>query len=343
MRLAINIGYWGGDAGLDLDLVLAAEKLGYDSVWAAEAWGSDAVTVLAYVAARTNTIKVGSGILQMPARTPAMTAMTAATLSDLSSGRFLLGLGLSGPQVVEGWHGQPYGKPLGKTREYVAIVRRALARTAPLVHAGEHYQIPYTGPGSTGLGKPLKLMTRPAHPIPIYIAALGPKNVALTAEIADGWLPVLYSPYKAAEVFGPALAEGFGRSAEDGKADRFDTVPAVSAVVTDEPQRARDRLKPGIAMYIGGMGAKGRNFYFDLACRYGFADAAEQVQELYLAGRKEEAIAAVPDDLVDATSVIGSPGHVRDRIAAYRASGVTTLVAMTEDPATLRQLAELAG
>lgn len=342
MRLAINIGYWGGDAGLDLDLVLAAEKLGYDSVWAAEAWGSDAVTVLAYVAARTNTIKVGSGILQMPARTPAMTAMTAATLSDLSSGRFLLGLGLSGPQVVEGWHGQPYGKPLGKTREYVAIVRRALARTAPLVHAGEHYQIPYTGPGSTGLGKPLKLMTRPAHPIPIYIAALGPKNVALTAEIADGWLPVLYSPYKAAEVFGPALAEGFGRSAEDGKADRFDTVPAVSAVVTDEPQRARDRLKPGIAMYIGGMGAKGRNFYNDLVSRYGYAEAAAQVQDLYLAGERRAATAAVPDALVDELNLIGTKAELRDRLDVWREAGVTTLNVSAPDRHTLETLAEVA-
>ncbi len=342
MRLAINIGYWGGDAGLDLDLVLAAEKLGYDSVWAAEAWGSDAVTVLAYVAARTNTIKVGSGILQMPARTPAMTAMTAATLSDLSSGRFLLGLGLSGPQVVEGWHGQPYGKPLGKTREYVAIVRRALARTAPLVHAGEHYQIPYTGPGSTGLGKPLKLMTRPAHPIPIYIAALGPKNVALTAEIADGWLPVLYSPYKAAEVFGPALAEGFGRSAEDGKADRFDTVPAVSAVVTDEPQRARDRLKPGIAMYIGGMGAKGRNFYNDLVSRYGYAEAAAQVKDLYLAGERRAATAAVPDALVDELNLIGTKAELRDRLDVWREAGVTTLNVSAPDRHTLETLAEVA-
>ncbi len=342
MRLAINIGYWGGDAGLDLDLVLAAEKLGYDSVWAAEAWGSDAVTVLAYVAARTNTIKVGSGILQMPARTPAMTAMTAATLSDLSSGRFLLGLGLSGPQVVEGWHGQPYGKPLGKTREYVAIVRRALARTAPLVHAGEHYQIPYTGPGSTGLGKPLKLMTRPAHPIPIYIAALGPKNVALTAEIADGWLPVLYSPYKAAEVFGPALAEGFGRSAEDGKADRFDTVPAVSAVVTDEPQRARDRLKPGIAMYIGGMGAKGRNFYNDLVSRYGYAEAAAQVKDLYLAGERRAATAAVPDALVDELNLIGTKAELRDRLDVWREAGVTTLNVSAPDRHTLETLGEVA-
>ena len=193
MRLGLKIAYWGANAGLVMDLVTEAERLGYDSVWAAEAWGSDAVTVLSWIAARTERIKVGSALMQMPARTPAMTAMTAVTLSEMSGGRFLLGLGLSGPQVVEGWHGVAYGKPLGKTREYVSIVRDAIARREPLEHDGDHYQIPYRGDDATGLGKPLRMITHPKHPVPIYLASIGPRNVRLTAEIADGWLPVFYS------------------------------------------------------------------------------------------------------------------------------------------------------
>lgn len=339
MKLGINIGYWGGSAGTDLSLVTEAEKLGYSSVWAAEAWGSDAVTVLSWIAARTEKINVGSAILQMPARTPAMTAMTAVTLSELSRGRFLLGLGLSGPQVVEGWHGVAYGKPLGRTREYVDIVRRVIAREAPLVYNGSQYQIPYQGPDATGLGKPLKLITHPKYDIPIYLAAIGPKNVTLTAEIADGWLPIFYSPTRAGEIYEPLLSEGFARSGDPGKP--FDIVASISAIVTDDLESARNQVKPMLALYIGGMGAKGKNFYNDLARRYGYEEAATAIQDLYLDGKKMAAMQAVPDDLVDELNLIGTKEMIRDRLEAWEESGVTTLALMPTDPQTMRTLAEL--
>ncbi len=343
MRLGLNVGYAGAEIRDHTELVREAERLGYHSVWAAEAYGSDVVTPLAWYAARTARIHLGAGIMQMPARTPAMTAMTALTLSELSGGRFLLGLGVSGPQVVEGWHGRPYGKPLGLTREYVAIVRDALARDKPLTHDGDHYQIPYRGPGATGLGKPLRLISHPTYGVPIYLASIGPKNVALTAEIADGWLPAFYSPEHAKEVWGDALATGFARAGDPAKRARFDVAVAAPVAITDAPGQARWAVKPALALYVGGMGARGRNFYFDLACRYGFEEAATEIQRLYLEGRKRDAIAAVPDDLVDATSLIGPAGHVSGRLDAYREAGVTTLVAMTDHPETLRDLAELAA
>jgi F420-dependent oxidoreductase-like protein len=343
VRLAVNVGYWGPRAHLDMELVTEAERLGYDSVWAAEAWGSDAVTVLSWIAARTERIKVGSAILQMPARTPAMTAMTAVTLNELSGGRFLLGLGLSGPQVVEGWHGTAYGKPLVRTREYVSVVRMIVARRHPARFDGEYYQLPYRGPDATGLGKPLKLITHPTHPVPVYLASIGPKNVRLTAEIADGWLPVFYSPTRAPEVFGPALAAGFAASGEAGKAARFDVVPAVSVVVSDDIEEARNRVKPGIALYVGGMGARGRNFYNDLACRYGFEEEAGKIQDLYLDGKRREAIASVPDALIDEVALVGPAARIRDLLEAWRAAGVTTLSVTAPDIATLRALTEIAG
>ena len=341
MKLAVNIGYWAGGAGTDLTFIEEAERLGYGSVWVAEAWGSDAATVLSWIAARTSTIKVGSAILQMPARTPAMTAMTAVTLNELSGGRFLLGLGLSGPQVVEGWHGVAYGKPLAKTREYVSIVRTAIARKERLTHDGDHYQIPYRGTDATGLGKPLKLMTHPSHPVPIYLAAIGPKNVTLTAEIADGWLPIFYSPERAGDVYGPLLEAGFSRSGEEAKQERFDTVATLQAIVTDDVESARMQVKPILALYIGGMGAKGRNFYNDLACRYGYEEAATSIQDLYLSGKKMEAIHSVPDDLVDELSLIGTKEMIRDRLEAWKESGVTTIALSPTDAGTLRTVAEL--
>ncbi len=341
MKLAINIGYWAGGSGTDLSFVEEAESLGYSSVWAAEAWGSDAVSVLSWIAARTEKIKVGAAILQMPARTPAMTAMTAVTLNELSGGRFLLGLGLSGPQVVEGWHGVAYGQPLGKTREYVSIVRTAIARKHPLVHKGRHYEIPYRGEDSTGLGKPLRLMTHPKHPVSIYLAAIGPKNVALTAEIADGWLPIFYSPERAGEIYKPLLDDGFAKSAETDKADRFDTVASLQAIITDDIESARLRVKPLLALYIGGMGARGRNFYNDLACRYGYEEAANQIQDLFLEGKRMEAAMAVPDALVDELSLLGTREMIRDRLEAWRESSVTTLALMPTDSDTLRTVAEL--
>jgi F420-dependent oxidoreductase-like protein len=341
MQLGLSVGYAGVKVDPRLDLVLEADRLGYHSVWVAEAYGSDAVTVLSWYGALTEQIRLGSGILQMPARTPAMTAMTAATLSELSGGRFLLGLGLSGPQVVEGWHGRPYAKPLGRTREYVEIVRSILAREERVAFEGEHYQLPYTGPGSTGLGKSLRLTVRPTHEIPIYLAAIGPKNIALTAEIADGWLPFWYSPTRADEVFEPHLSAGFAASGDPGKADRFDIAPSVPAVVSDDIDQARWGIRPMLALYVGGMGAKGKNFYFDLACRYGYEEAATRVQELYLDGQRAEAMAAIPDEMVDEVALIGSKERIRDSLEAWQESGVTTLLAIAQDVTTVRTLAEL--
>ncbi|GMQ84514.1 MAG: LLM class F420-dependent oxidoreductase [Acidimicrobiia bacterium] len=342
MRLGINLGYWGTAVAEDSSIITEVEKLGYDSVWTAEAYGADALTPLAFLAARTETIKLGAGIMQMPARSPAMTAMTAATIDQMSNGRFLLGLGVSGPQVVEGWHGRPYGKPLGLTREYVTIVRKALARDEPVTFDGEHYQIPYRGEGATGLGKPLKLMLKPKNPqLPIYLAAIGPKNVRLTAEIADGWLPIFYSPERAEAIYAPLLAEGFGYSGESEKAKRFDIAASVFASVTDDLDRARLEAKPVLALYIGGMGARGKNFYNDLAGRYGYEEAAHQIQELYLEGKKMEALRAVPDELVDELSLIGSKERIADRLDVWKQAGVTTLILNTTNPKTLRTLAEL--
>lgn len=338
MHLDLNLGYWGSGVARDPGLILEAERLGYRAVWAAEAYGSDAVSVLAWIGAITERILLGSGILQIPARTPAMTAMTAATLDEMSGNRLLLGLGVSGPQVVEGWHGVPYGQPLGRTREYVEIVRMILAREAPLGYEGTHYQIPYKGSDATGLGKPLKLIGQPRADIPIYLAAIGPRNVALAAEIADGWLPVFYSPERSEDVFGAALTAGRERRTRGG---RFDIVPTVQAFVTDDVGTGRDLLRPMLALYIGGMGARGRNFYNDLAVRYGYEEAALRIQDLYLAGDKLGAITAVPDDMVDELSLVGPVERVRDRLEAWKDSGVSALAIGTLDLATLRKLAEL--
>ena len=343
MRLGLNLGYFGTAVADDARLVTEAESLGYDSVWTAEAYGADAVTPLAYLAAITDRIRLGSAIFQMPARTPAMTAMTAVTLDKMSKGRFLLGLGVSGPQVVEGWHGRPYGKPLRVTREYVAIVRRILAREEPVTFDGEYYQIPYEGENATGLGKPLKLISKPDNPdLPIYLAAIGPKNVRLAAEIADGWLPIFYSPERSDQVYGPLLEEGFAASGDPTKADRFDVAPSVIAFAGDDIDRARLQAKPMLALYIGGMGAKGRNFYNDLARRYGYGEAADEIQDLYLSGKKMEATLAVPDALVDEVCLVGPREVLADRLEAWRDSGISTLIVSTLDINTVRTIAELA-
>lgn len=342
MRLGLMMGYAGTTVEPRLDLVQEADRLGYHSVWAAEAYGSDVVSMLAWYGAATTRIRLGSGIMQMPARTPAMTAMTAVTLSELTGGRFLLGLGMSGPQVVEGWHGRPYGKPLAVTREYVDIVRRIMSRDAKLRFEGEYHRIPYDGPDATGLGKTLRLTIHPQYQIPIYLAAIGPRNVALAAEIADGWLPFWYSPIRGAEVFQPSLDAGFAASGDPGKRERFDIVPSVPALVTDDLDQARWGVRPALALYVGGMGAKGKNFYFDLMCRYGYEQAATTVQELYLSGRREEAMAALPDALIDEVSLLGTREQLRDKIAVWREAGVTTLAVWAQDVVTLRTLAELA-
>jgi F420-dependent oxidoreductase-like protein len=344
MRLGINLGYQDWGTGLDRAVSLAqeAERLGFHSAWTAEAYGSDAITPIAWMMARTERLAFGSAIMQMPARTPAMTAMTAATLDLMSGGRFLLGLGLSGPQVVEGWHGQPYGKPLVKTREYVEIVRTILRREAPLEHHGEHYDIPYSGEGATGLGKPLKLIVHPRRAdLPIYLAAIGPKNVQLCAEIADGWLPIFFSPTRFADTYGAAVEAGFARAGEAKSLDNFDVAPTVTVILGDDVEGLRNIAKPMTALYVGGMGARGKNFYNDLACRYGFEAEAKQIQDLYLDGKKQEAIAAVPDEMIDEISLIGPKERIADRLEAWKGSGITTMILGAQQPEALQVMAEL--
>jgi F420-dependent oxidoreductase-like protein len=339
VRLGLQLGY--DDPLFWAALAEEAERCGFHSVWTSEAYGSDAVSPLAWVGARTERIRLGTAIMQMPARSPATTAATVATLDLLSGGRVLLGLGTSGPQVAEGWHGQAWGKPLTRTREYVEIVRAILRRDAPLEHHGEHYDIPYSGADATGLGKPLKLIVHPPRPdVPIYLAAIGPKNVALAAEIADGWLPIFFSPERFGETHRPMLDEGFAR--RGGKPGGWDLAAHVPVVVADDVAAARDALKPLLALYVGGMGAKGRNFYTRLAERYGYADAAAVVQDLYLAGKKGEAAAAVPDALVDEVALVGDRARIAERLSAYRDCGVDTLVLQARQPEALRLLAELA-
>jgi F420-dependent oxidoreductase-like protein len=332
MRLGFYMGYPPpGTSPLEpIALAQEAERLGYHSAWAAEAWGTDCVTVLAWLGATTTTIKLGSAIMQIPGRTPANTAMTAATLDLLSGGRFLLGLGTSGPQVVEGWHGQSWGKPLPKVREYVDIVRAALRREV-LEHHGEHYDIPLRD--GTGLGKPLRLMARPLRAeIPIYLAAISPKAVEQACEIGDGWLPIFWSPERARDVF----ARAFERIKPD-----FDIAATAPAILIDDVQAGRDALKPYYALYIGGMGSAGTNFYNDLAVRYGYEAEAKAIQELYLDGRKRDAAAAVPDTFVDEVALVGPKKRLAERVEAWRESGATSLLVSTPQPEALRALAEI--
>jgi F420-dependent oxidoreductase-like protein len=331
MRLGLAMGFaQPGTSPLELvELAQEAERLGYDSAWAAEAWGTDAVTVLTWLAATTTRIKIGSAVMQMPARTAAATAMTAATLDLMSGGRFLLGLGTSGPQVVEGWHGQPWGRPLARTREYVEVVRAALRRETVEMH-GRELDIPYAGAGATGLGKPLKLMMRPLRAtIPIYLAALSPKNVRLAFEIADGWLPIFWSPEHARTLF-----------QFEERAD-FDVAPSAHVVVTDDVAAGRDVVRAVLALYVGGMGARGANFYNALVARYGYEREAARIQELYLQGKQRDAIAAVPDALVDEVALVGPRERIAERLDAWRESGATTLIVATRDPVALRTMAEL--
>src|SRR6185312_9077996 len=344
MKLGIHIGYWGlGLTSEDqLQIVQEAERLGYDSVWAAEAYGSDTATVLAWLAGQTSKIRLGAGIFQMPARSAAMTAMTAATIDQLSDGRMIVGIGSSGPQVAEGWHGQRFAKQLQRTREYVAVVRMALARERVEFH-GETLELPLPD----GPGKALKLTISPVQErIPIYLAAIGPKNTALAGEIADGWIPTLFSPEHVSQLR-PLLEEGATRS---GKSlENFDIAPTVNVFITDDLEAARNAARPFIALYVGGMGSRKQNFYNNLVQRYGFEDAAREVQDLYLDGKKDEAMAAIPDKLIDTVSLCGPPDIVRERLAVYRDAGVGTLgvtpTAFTapERLEQLRLVAELAA
>jgi len=343
MKLGVNVGYWGLGMGAQDQrrVVQEAERLGYDSVWAAEAYGSDAATVLAWLAAGTTKIKLGSAIFQMPGRSPALTAMTAATIDELSGGRMILGIGSSGPQVAEGWHGQPFARQLQRTREYVAVVRKALARER-LEFKGETLELPLPD----GPGKALKLMITPVQErIPIYLAAIGPKNTALAGEIADGWIPTLFSPEHVAD-FRSLLEEGAARSGRS--LDGFAIAPTVSAYVSEDRELARNLMRPGLALYIGGMGSRRQNFYNNLVKRYGFETAAQEIQDLYLEGKKAEAGEVIPDELIDTVSLCGPREVVRERIAAFREAGVGTLIVMpmafdAEDRiAQLRAVAELA-
>jgi F420-dependent oxidoreductase-like protein len=334
MKLGLQLGYWGAQPNpFMVALAQEAEKLGFDSVWTAEAWGSDAFTPAAWIGAHTERIRLCTGIVQISARTPASCAMHALTIDHLSGGRFTLGLGVSGPQVVEGWYGQPFGKPLARTREYVEIVRRVLRREEPVEFAGEHYQLPYGGPNSWGLGKPLKSITHPLRSdLPILLGAEGPKNIALATEIADGWLPLYYSPFRP-EVYADALK---------GAPPNFEiAVNAMGCQITDDIEAGLMSTKAGLAFYIGGMGAKSRNFHMELMSRMGFEAEAHKIQELFFEGKRDEAIPLVPTEFADEISLVGSKERIRDRLAAWKDSPVTTII-VNGDLDTLRTLAELA-
>ena len=333
LKLGLQLGYWQAQPHPNfLEVAKEAENLGYDSVWTAEAWGSDAFTPLAWIGAHTSRIKLGTSIVQLSARTPTSTAMHALTLDHLSNGRMILGLGVSGPQVVEGWYGQPFSKPLARTREYIDIIRQVLRREAPVTSDGPHYPLPYTGEGAWGLGKPLKSITHPLRAdIPIYMGAEGPKNVALCAEIADGWLPLYYTPFRQ-EVY----AESLG-TLKPG----FEIAVMTPLNVTDDIEAGLMPMKATLGFYIGGMGAKKRNFHKELMARMGFEAEAQKIQDLFMEGKREEAMHAVPSEFVDEITLTGPIERIRDRLEAWRETPVTTLLVPGTDVGALRQLAEL--
>ncbi|MCP5179245.1 MAG: LLM class F420-dependent oxidoreductase [Pseudomonadales bacterium] len=333
MKLGLQLGYWGAQPPQGfVSLVQEAERLGYDSVWTAEAYGSDALTPLAWIGSQTSRIRLGTGVCQLSARAPTALAMAAMTLDHLTQGRLILGLGVSGPQVVEGWYGAPFDKPLARTRAYIDIIRQVLRREAPVTSSGPHYPLPYTGEGAWGLGKPLKSILHPfREDIPIFLGAEGPKNVAMTAEIADGWLPLYYSPFRQ-EVYAPSLS-----NAKAG----FEISQGVVVNITDDRERGLAPVKNMLALYVGGMGAKDRNFHKELISRMGFEAEANRIQELFLSGRKAEAAAAVPDKLADEIALVGSRDYIRDRLSAWRETPVTSLLVSARNPAELQTLAEL--
>jgi F420-dependent oxidoreductase-like protein len=325
MKIGYHLGYWSsGPPREAAETIRAVEDLGFDSVWSAESYGSDALTPLAWWGSATSSIRLGTNVTQLSARTPAATAMAAMTLDHLSAGRFILGLGVSGPQVVEGWYGVPYPKPLARTREYLEIVRRIVARDEPVKASGSHYPLPY--PGGTGLGKPLRSTLHPRRAdIPIYLGAEGPNNVALAAEIADGWLPLFFSP-STDQFYRDALAEGFSRPDARRRPEEFEVAATVPMIVDDDLERAADRVRPLIALYVGGMGAKGTNFHLDVFARMGWEKACAVVQEHYLAGRKNEAAAAIPTAMIDDIALVGPPARIREQITRWENTVVTTLL-----------------
>jgi F420-dependent oxidoreductase-like protein len=343
MKLGLVLGYSGKRVQIDMNPVLEAERLGFDSVWTAEAYGSDAVSTAAWVLSRTTKIHVGTAIMQMPARSPACTAGTAITLSHLSEGRFILGLGPSGPQVVEGWHGVAYGKPLTRTREYIDIIRKIVAREEPAAYDGEIYQLPYRGPDATGLGKPLKSIVHADPGLRIFTASISPAGIRCAAEVADGVIPVWMNPERF-DLFEKPLQQGFDAAGGGKGLDRFEIAPFVSVVLGDDLEKCRMPVKGMLSLYIGGMGARDKNFYNDYARRLGHEEAAARIQDLYLAGKKMEALAAVPDALVDEVALVGPAGRIRERLAAWREAGrkghVGSLLAAGASPAAMRLLAE---
>jgi F420-dependent oxidoreductase-like protein len=320
MKLGLLVGYSPATMSVPMDMIKHAESLGFTSAWTAEAWGSDAVSPAAWILAQTEKINVGTAIMQMPARTPAMTAMTAMTLYALSGGRFILGLGPSGPQVVEGWHGVPYGRPLTRTREYISIIRKILAREERVTHEGFHYQMPYTGKGATGLGKPLKSILHGDPALKIYTASISPKGMECAGEVSDGVFPIWMNPERF-DIFGESLEKGFAKAGGGKSLEGFEIAPFVTCLMSNDIEKCRIPIKNNMALYIGGMGARGKNFYNDYAKRLGYEEAAVKIQDLYLDGKKQEAAAAVPDELVDDVALVGPEARIRDRLQRWKEAG----------------------
>jgi F420-dependent oxidoreductase-like protein len=343
LKLGLNTGFWasGAPSPAALEAVKEAERLGFDSIWTSEAYGCDVLTPLAWWGSQTEKVRLGTAIMQMSARRPTAAAMAAMTMDHLSGGRFILGLGVSGPQVVEGWYGEPFAKPLARTREYVSIVRDAIAREEPVTSGGAHYPLPVDGrAGITGLGKPLKSTLHPLRErIPLCLGAEGPKNIALTAEIADGWLALFYSPHHDAELYRPFLEEGFAR--RDRPHDDFEIHASIPFVVHDDVEQAADMIRPRLALYFGGMGARSMNFHREVPVRMGYEAEAMKIQELYMDGKKHEAAAAVPTRLVEQLALIGPADKIRHDLEAWRESSVTSLLIEPGPPERLRQAAEL--
>ncbi|GAA4808827.1 LLM class F420-dependent oxidoreductase [Tomitella cavernea] len=342
MKLGLQLGYWGARPPEGVATLLAvAEECGFDSAFTAESWGSDALTPLAWWGSNTRRLRLGTSVAQLSARTPTAAAMAALTMDHLTGGRFILGLGVSGPQVVEGWYGQPFAKPLARTREYVQVIRDVLAREAPVTQDGTHYPLPYAGEAATGLGKPLKPITHPLRAdVPIWLGAEGPKNVAQTAEIADGWLAIYYSP-RLAPMYDEWLDEGFARPGARRSREDFEIAATCQITVTDDPGAVRDGVRPTVALYVGGMGAPELNFHAQVYRRMGYGAVVDEVTALFRSGRKDEAAAAIPDEMIDETMIIGNAEHVRREVARWEAAGVTTMLVTCRDEDQVRSLAEV--
>jgi F420-dependent oxidoreductase-like protein len=342
MKLGLQLGYWGAQPPENApELIAAAEEAGFDAVFTAEAWGSDAYTPLAWWGSQTKRLRLGTSVVQLSARTPTACAMAALTLDHLSGGRHILGLGVSGPQVVEGWYGQKFPKPLARTREYINIVRQVLAREAPVASDGPHYPLPLTGEGTTGLGKNLKPITHPLRAdIPIMLGAEGPKNVAMAAEICDGWLPIFYSP-RLGQMYNEWLDEGFSRPGARRSRDDFEVCATANIVITDDRTAALAAMKPYLALYMGGMGSEDTNFHADVYRRMGYAEVVDDVTKLFRADRKDEAAKVIPDDLVDDAAIVGDIDYVRKQVAAWEAVGVTMMVVAGRSPEQIREVATL--